>query len=207
MRSPNNLYNYNFTEQQFNFRYPSPDMAMALLEHAFTIAPWQDDNDTDVLMFSGRTLEVRIDATPDEQHCFVQDGPFEVGATIIQQEDGTRAFQPRVDTMDREGFNRRHPDMFAGRLLTRSVTLLEQAFFGGQPLQRMLCAWATGQDKALPPSDNYIEYKKGQAAGLSEEEAVFGAWSGRWARAHGFDTISLNCDDGSHHAVTFERSN
>lgn len=189
-----------FTEREFTFRYPNPDASVNYLGQYYD---WHDlDIEDTITMFSGRELRVSFD-TAEDSYSF-NDGPYYFVAQH-NTNDGVQTVRFLIDTRDRDGFNRPHPDLFAGRLMTRSIAFVEERLTEGQPLKRLAACWLTGNPGEMLPSDNYIQFEEGLKAGLSPEEAAFSTWTGRQALKHGFTEISLIEDDLYGWLVNFDR--
>lgn len=190
----------NFTERELNFRYPDPDATVRYLGCFYD--RFKLDFEDTVTMFSGRELRVSFD-TVEDYYSF-DDGPYRF-ETKHSTDEGVQTVKFIIDTRDRDGINRPHPDLFAGRLMTRSIAFVEERLTNGQPLKRLSAAWLEGESNKSLPSDNYIQFEQGLAAGLSPETAAFSTWTGRQALKHGFTEISSIVNDKISWLVDFDR--
>lgn len=190
----------NFTDRELDFRYPDPDTAVRRLGHYYNSHSLHF-HDT-ITMFSGRELKVDFDTA---EMCFsFEDGPYYFH-TWYKEDKGIPTIKFAADTRDRNGINRPHPDLFAGRLMTRSIAFSEERLTGGQPLRQLSACWLNGTLDESSPSDNYIQFEQGLEAGLSTEAAAFSTWTGRQALKHGFTQINSIRNDTYSWLVDFVR--
>ena len=137
-------------------------------------------------MPSGKTLDIEV----DQEAIHIRDGFFGFHAQLTYSPEGEAVVSYGIQTIDRQIIrNLRHPDLYAGRLVTRSLAYFEQGVLNGEPIPYWLAAW--GMDPDSPAVDNYLQWKEGVDSGLSPKAAARRTWTGKQAIKHGFTNMSL----------------
>ncbi len=162
------------------FPYASPDVPMSILEHVFV--PGFND---EITMPSGKTLDIEV----DQQAIRIRDGFFGFHAQLAYNSEGDAFVSYGIQTIERLIIhNLRHPDLYAGRLITRSLSYFEQGVLDGESIPYWLAAW--DMDPRSPAVDNYQQWKEGVDSGLSPKAAARRTWTGEQAIKHGFTNMS-----------------
>lgn len=125
---------------------------------------------------SGDFVEIRDSSNPHYH--------FRAELTHIGDKD---AVYFSIDSQDRNGQNAQHPDIYAARLMRRSVRHFEETVRGGVPIPRIAATWYTEPGA----SDNYTQLQANLAKyGPSQtERALRETWTGEQAKELGFTEI------------------
>lgn len=171
---------------------------MVILEQAFV-----PGFDNDIPMPSNRVLAAKT--TDDEVYIRDQDNSkYHFDACVSTESEGAIFFS--VDTVDRQGENQIHPDLYAAKLLGRAVRFFDAGPYG--PLDRVEGTWLTDAD-----SDNFAMYAASLAkfgpGPYTQEQMRIAAketWTGGVLDKLGFKVVSsVHSKSGSHVQVYFDR--
>lgn len=167
----------------FDFLYASPSEPMEILEPLFA----QEQSCTVVPMPSGRNLLVTI---KDEEVSVSDEEYWDDYVFIARLWKGAfgskNAVSFHIDTHGKSRkFSRRHPDLYAARLMSRSIDFFENGTHLGKPLDRIWAQWAPKGHL----SDNYVQFTANLAKGMSTEVAAINTWTGIQAAKLGFTAV------------------